>query len=441
MPLINVPGTQDDLTLTLTGLKPETIGAISQAEKGKPKGVASLGDDGVVPTYQLPDFHSPNLSELGGEPAGAETRAKAYTDEKIAQIPPVPPPPTLTQLGGEPVGAETRAKTYTDQKISQLPAPSTLVQLGGEPVGAETRAKTYTDQQISQLPKITRSTTVPSNPQEGDVWEQLDTNTSWKTPPILHVWRYSSGNWISRELQFQTHLFFKGDNSSENWEVRIWPNTPINPAKIVLAYIQVWARNYTVNADANNYWRFNIFGSNQSAENYYNQVAFKSGQAGQILQALLPFNSVLSLGTELIRLRIQADAVGNAGVFLADFSVSYFYQLNAVSVSSAAISNKVSIAIDGGASSASISAQTGLTVTISGLTGVDSVTRKWYQNGTLAGTSSTWNLSGGAFTRTLTANQLLNYGPTNPSSGVGSWYLEVSDGTNTYRSNSIQVVA
>jgi hypothetical protein len=276
---------------------------------------------------------------------------------------------------------------------------------------------------------------------DGDIWQQLDSNSNWKIAPILHEWRYSNGNWISKDLQFQTHLFFRGDNTIENWEVRIWPDAPINPAKIVLAYVQAWARNYTVNPDANNYWRFNIFGSNQSAENYYNQIAFKSGTAGQILQSLLPFNAALTLGTEIIRLRIQADAIGNAGVCLADFSVSYFYQLNAVSASSAAISNKVSIAIDGGASSASISAQTGLTVTISGLAGVDSVTRKWYQNNTLAGTASTWNLSNGSFTRTLTANQLLSYGPTNPSNGTGTWYLEINDGINTYRSNSIQVVA
>ncbi len=57
----------------------------------------------------------------------------------------IPPPPTLVELGGEPAGAETRAKTYTDSQISQLPPPPTLVELGGEPAGAETRAKTYTD--------------------------------------------------------------------------------------------------------------------------------------------------------------------------------------------------------------------------------------------------------------------------------------------------------
>ncbi len=289
-------------------------------------------------------------------------------------------------------------------------------------------------------PKIYSSALVPSNPVEGDIWEQLDTNTSWKTPSILHTWRYSSGNWISKDFQTETHLFFRGDNNSENWEVRIWPSVPINPAKIVLAYVRADARNYTVNPNASNYWRFSIFGSNQSAENYYNEISFKSGVAGQLLQSILPFNAAVALGTEIIRLRIQADAVGNAGVCLADFAVSYFYQLNAVSASSSPASDKVKIAVEGGGS-ASLSGRTNLTITINGLAGIDTVTRRWYQNNLLTGQASTWNLSNGTFTRTLTADQLLNYGPTNPSNGTGTWYLEVSDGTNTYRSNSIQVVA
>jgi hypothetical protein len=293
-------------------------------------------------------------------------------------------------------------------------------------------------------PKIYSSALVPSNPVEGDIWEQLDTNASWKTPSILHTWRYSSGNWISKDLQTETHLFFRGDNNSENWEVRIWPSVPISPAKIILAYVRADARNYTVNPNATNYWRFSIFGSNQSAENYYNEISFKSGVAGQLLQSILPFNAALALGTEIIRLRIQADAVGNAGVCLADFAVSYFYQLNAVSASptpSPAVSNKVAISIEGGASTASLSARTNITVTINGLTGIDSVSRRWYQNGTPQGTASTWNLSGGSFTRTLTADQLMNYSPNNPSNGTGPWFVEINDGTNTYRSNSIQVVA
>lgn len=58
-----------------------------------------------------------SLADLGGEPSGAETRAKTYTDLKISEI---PPNPTLSELGGEPSGAETRAKAYADSLIPAL---------------------------------------------------------------------------------------------------------------------------------------------------------------------------------------------------------------------------------------------------------------------------------------------------------------------------------
>ena len=124
----------------LITLDPRIAGAIPLEEKGLVGGVAELDASGIVPEHQLPpwgdliganlaatdalairieEFESPTLSELGGEPAGAEQRANEYTDLKISEIPP-PIAPTLAELGGEPAGAETRAKNYTDSLLPAL---------------------------------------------------------------------------------------------------------------------------------------------------------------------------------------------------------------------------------------------------------------------------------------------------------------------------------
>jgi hypothetical protein len=436
MPLIDVPGSQDGLVIHLEGLKPETIGAIPTTQKGQPGGVATLGSDRKVPVEQLPPLPPsppPTLEELGAEPAGAEARAKSYTDEKIAQF---PPPPTLTQLGGEPAGAEARAKSYTDGKISQLPPPPTLTQLGGEPAGAEARAKSYTDQQINLI-KVTRSVSAPTNPADGDNWEQLDPN--FATP--LMRWRRISNEWRS-EVFTQSKLYWVTTQSDDlvkerNWEIELWPKVPVAVSKIFLAYLKIYLTPYSAIQTAANHWKFTIFGMDaNNNENYWNQLEFQENIA--VLdrsEKILQINASLTLWSQLRRLRIQADAVGSPGLVLAYASVSHFYQIQ-----QAAASNKVQLSIEGGLAAASLSARTNITVTISGLSGIDSVTRRWYQNNTSQGTASTWNLSNGAFTRTLTADQLMNYSPNNPANGTGSWSIEINDGTNTYRSNSISVV-
>ncbi len=96
-------------------------------------------------TLKLEGF---DAADIGAEPAGAETRAKQYTDQKFAEV----TAPTLEQLGAEPAGAEARSQNYTDQQISALPPPPTLTQLGGEPIGAEARARSYADQKFAQVP-------------------------------------------------------------------------------------------------------------------------------------------------------------------------------------------------------------------------------------------------------------------------------------------------
>lgn len=107
----------DDASLEIKGLTATSIGAIPVTQKGVPGGVASLGTDGRVPAAQLP-----NWSEL-------LTANLQATDALAIQIENLPPPPTLTSLGGEPVGAEVRAKAYTDQKINAIATP-TAAQVG-----------------------------------------------------------------------------------------------------------------------------------------------------------------------------------------------------------------------------------------------------------------------------------------------------------------------
>jgi hypothetical protein len=48
--------------LNLSGLRPETIGAIATSARGQANGVASLGSDKKVPLEQLPDIAKTNFS-------------------------------------------------------------------------------------------------------------------------------------------------------------------------------------------------------------------------------------------------------------------------------------------------------------------------------------------------------------------------------------------
>lgn len=106
----------------------------------------------MVARIRLVNLTPEELQLTGAEPIGAEARAKQYTDDQLAQLPP-PALPTLAELGGEPQGAESRARLYTDQKFSEVPPPiaPTLTELGGEPAGAEDRAKQYTAQEVAAL--------------------------------------------------------------------------------------------------------------------------------------------------------------------------------------------------------------------------------------------------------------------------------------------------
>lgn len=224
MTVINAPGTQQDLILTLTGLQPSTIGAIASSEKASPNGVATLGSDSKLPWAQSP------------------------------------------------------------------------------------------------IPRQTQSVSPPGTASDGDLWlEQDATNTV-----VNEIWRYRSGNWRSQRTIYQSHLFFRGDNSIENWEVRIWP-TLFSASKIYFMYLEGRIRPYVNTLDANNYWKFTIFGTSPSGENYWNQINFNNVALGAIGYIKLPIDATQILGTDLIRWRVQADAVGNPGVSLADFTVGYYF--------------------------------------------------------------------------------------------------------------------
>lgn len=193
-------------TAVVLTLDPRVAGAIPLGEKGIPLGVATLNEDGVVPDDQLPNVpddqlpnsewmelfganleatdalalqisghtsntsnpHQVTLAQIGGEPSGAETRANAYTDLKISELP-SSTSPTLESLGAEPVGAAAAAiaahEAETDPHNQYVmdaelaihttnlsnPHNVTLTQIGAEPSGAETKANAYTDQKIGAL--------------------------------------------------------------------------------------------------------------------------------------------------------------------------------------------------------------------------------------------------------------------------------------------------
>ena len=271
MPLINVPGTQQGLTITLTGLEPQTIGAIPASEKGQPQGVATLGNDGVVLTNQLPNYHVPTLAELGGIP--------------------------LSQKG-------------TPNGIPSLDDDSKVP---------------YT-----QLPgsRVYRSTNKPTSPNEGDIWRQQDPNFGTN----LHRWIYTGGLWRSEDFLTQSKLYWVSTPNDDlvherNWEVDIYPKLPFTVDKIFLAYLRIGFTCYAVTQTPTNYWRFIIFGMDgNNTENYWNEINFPDniplfGRSEKTLQ----INAHLAPWSELRRVRIVAEAVGNPGLILAWSALSYFF--------------------------------------------------------------------------------------------------------------------
>jgi hypothetical protein len=90
-------------------------------------------------------------------------------------------------------------------------------------------------------------------------------------------------------------------------------------------YLEGRLRPYSVAQDSTNHWKFTIYGSSPYAENYWNQISFNNIPLGSIGYQKLPMDANQLLSTDLIRLRVQADAVGNPGIALADFAVAYYF--------------------------------------------------------------------------------------------------------------------
>lgn len=323
----------------------EIMGLIPLSNKGQPGGVAELGDDGTVPAHQLPPIaaETPTLEEIGAEPAGAEARARSYTDERIAQIP-APIAPTLADLGGEAAGTAASAiashssesnphAQYAhllelDSHINSTNNPHqvTRSQLGAEPAGAEERAKVYTDQKIAALK--TRSTNPPSNPSEGHIWEQVDIASN----SVMHTWIRQGALWRSHPMNVRQNFFWISNAADDlvtkrNWEIEIYPNMPFAVSKILISYLQIGLTPYGVVQDANNYWAFLLFGTNGSnVENYWTQLNFN----GNIPIQTRAYKNIfvgadLALDTELRRLRIEARAIGNPGLVLARANLGYVF--------------------------------------------------------------------------------------------------------------------
>lgn len=165
----------------------EFVGVVRESEKGQPDGIATLGTDGILSPGQRPPLPSPE--QIGADPTGsaaaAETNAKTYTDESLANF---------SQVGGGVQGAIDQAEAdaiaaasaYVDshaipliQKgqpggvasldasgvlgLSQRPPLPTPQQIGAEPSGSvaalDQSLRAYIDQRIAEL-----STSSPADP-------------------------------------------------------------------------------------------------------------------------------------------------------------------------------------------------------------------------------------------------------------------------------------
>lgn len=82
---------------------------ITRKEKGAPGGIAPLAADGRLTSEHLPG----DFLEL----LGANLQATDALSDQVASL---PPPPTLADLGGEPVGAEERARLFVIDQIAPI---------------------------------------------------------------------------------------------------------------------------------------------------------------------------------------------------------------------------------------------------------------------------------------------------------------------------------
>lgn len=310
MPLLNVPGSQNNLNITVEGLEPETIGAIPVSQKGQPNGVPTLNEQGQVPTHQLPSFHVPTLAELGGEPAGAASQAiSAHKAESEPH-------------GQYALGLELDSHINSTNNPHQV----TRAQLGAEPAGAEERAKAHAEQLIAALK--TRSANPPSNPSEGHIWEQVDTSSN----SVMHTWVRQGALWRSHSMNLRSNLFWISAATDDlvtkrNWEIEIYPNMPFAASKILISYLQIGFVAYNAVQNANNFWSFLLFGTDgNNIENYWAQLDFKENIPTQTRTTKnIYVGADLGLNAQLRRLRVEARATGAPGLILARANLGYIF--------------------------------------------------------------------------------------------------------------------
>lgn len=93
---------------------------------------------------------------IGGEPAGAETRARTYVDERLATFEP--------EGDFDPAGSATRAKTEAIAVAEQMIAALTAIDVEADSAGSATRAKTEAIAAAEQMIAALTATDVEADP-------------------------------------------------------------------------------------------------------------------------------------------------------------------------------------------------------------------------------------------------------------------------------------
>lgn len=255
-------------------------------------------------------------------------------------------PEDLQLVGAEPVGAaaqaianhkaesEPHAQYVLDVELeshinsTNNPHQVTRAQLGAEPAGAEERAKQYTDSKFAAIRKVTRSTTVPTSPSEGDIWEQVEVSSN----SVMHTWIRQGSFWRSLYTNIRSYFFWVTSNADDlvlkrNWEIEIYPNSPFQVDSLTICTFQVGLNPYNVILDTTNYWSFLLFGTdNNNNENYWSQLDFKDNHPTfQRATKNIYIGATRALNTQLRRLRVEARATGNPGLTLARANLGYVF--------------------------------------------------------------------------------------------------------------------
>lgn len=175
--------------------------------------------------------------------------------------------------------------------------------------------------------KITRSVSVPTSPQSGDIWDELDKNFQ---AFVIHRWVYVNNAWVSYNLQFAKTQFIIAPASADAEKSKELVLSPtfkgVKKPTIQLIAFNAIINNYNTAQDASNFWSFNVFGTNlASAENFWFNIDTKNTPADSVGEKEQVIGSTASPYTDFKRVRIQAVAAGDPGIVIANLSLSYIY--------------------------------------------------------------------------------------------------------------------